>query len=117
MSYSNNVSELAEAYGLCNPLLEESLGIKSVTFTGWGDSVIIPATDMNRAGRFFIEHLYTGMRVDNRMPGHHLYIWDASDKAKAQKFFDENWLDAEEKGRKMLMAMKVSKYVKIEWKS
>jgi hypothetical protein len=114
MPYRDNVAALTQRLRVPNPIPEEVLDIGRILF--WdssGNATEIRPTDMNRAGRLFLQHLARDMCQLFYPPS---FDWSAECSERAADFFDENWGDAEAKGRRMLMAMKTAIRVEIEWK-
>jgi len=74
----------------------------------------IVATDMNRAGRLFFQSL-----VFRGQFHHTTFVSDLEltrIKFGGKKFFEENWDDAEEVGRPMLVAFKAADGIIIHWR-
>ncbi len=108
--YRKNVQAMCDRLGLANPIQEKDLSIARISFYSWFSVIHIDGTDMNRSGRLFFqerfgEKKYTGtIQITETL------------RLEASKFFAENWIDATEKGRKMLVALKSSQRFKIQWK-
>lgn len=122
MSYSDRVQAMCDQLDIPNPIQEDDLRVKSLTFTirgaGWA---VIEGTDMNRAGRLFFQ-----FHVDERYAHHNdddsgkiTQLGTAAVdrlKVSAQEHFGEMWDDAEEKGRLMLAAFKQAIALEVHWK-
>jgi hypothetical protein len=108
--YRENVQKLCKRLSLSNPICEEALFIRALTFYTRDRVIRIDGTEMNRAGRlFFQERLAT----DKAMVS--VQISTTLTEAVAE-FFAENWHDADEKGRAMLIAFKQAYRFRIHWK-
>lgn len=107
--YRKNVQALCDRLSIKNPIDEEDLTIAAVSFEIDGNWVRIEGTDMNRAGRLFFQSIYCCV------PGARERII-AIVLRSASDFFAKNWMDAEEVGRPMLVALKKATYVTFDWK-
>ncbi len=108
MGYRENVQALCEKLGIPNPIREEDLLISAISFYIEDEPLRIEGTEMNRAGRLFFQQLSQGV-VDFHVP----QPWDI---AAAEKFFAENWIDAETVGRPMLVAFKKANVIEYHHK-
>lgn len=120
MTYRENVQAMCDKLGIANPIREEDLTVKAVSFLVYGDWVRIEGTDMNRAGRLFIQfHVekFRGGMAFVIVQGHAGVMGSTQMYQRwAEKHFDEIWLDAEEKGRAFLAALKKAKAITVHWK-
>lgn len=114
MGYRENVQKECSRLGVTNPLQEKEILVEKVQFFLQGQVTEIIATDMNRAGRFFFQifvdrpEFVSNTKVECKNLD---YL-----RAKASDFFAENWDDAEESGRKMLIAFKNADGITIFWR-
>ncbi|MCA9368123.1 hypothetical protein KC887_07775 [Candidatus Kaiserbacteria bacterium] len=114
MGYRENVQSLCNEEGIENPIREEDLWVVRVDFYRQGEVTRIFATDMNRAGRLFFQSLVVrrAFCATSRVTEHELRRL----KFGGEKFFAENWQDAEEVGRAMLIAFKAADGIVIHWR-
>ena len=112
MGYREKVQAMCERLGITNPIQEEDLEISAIAFKVQGNIVQISATEMNRAGRLFFQFLLGGI---NKWPGREEEIKPHMLSA-GREYFAENWDDAEEKARPMLIAFKQASHLRIIWK-
>lgn len=115
MGYRDNVAAMAARLGLENPLREEDIRIKRLTFFDVipsGDDIVIDATDMNRAGRLFIQDACSG-------GGIRATTVEFSDEfvERAKAHFAELWDDVGTGKRPLLEAISLARGVDISWKS
>lgn len=108
--YRKNVQAMCDRLGLPNPIQENDIVIQAITFYSKDQEKRIEGTDMNCAGRLFFQDRLLPNRYKSRLAIDSLLI-----KA-AQNFFAENWNDAEENGRQMLIAIKSARRYKVHWK-
>ena len=109
--YRKNVQALCDRLGFPNPIREEDLIVWDVYFRVGDKEVAVMGTPWNRAGRLFLQDQLNFIgKFSNFVEVR------KSDRKKAADFFAENWLDAEEKGRQMLIAFKRATGVRIHWK-
>ncbi len=106
--YRKNVQRLCDGLNIENPIQEEVIWIKAISFKIKGRWKKITSTNMNRAGFLFFQDVY-------RIPKGDVYGFrvTATLKFAAEAFFAENWRDAEEKGRPLLTAFKQATDFKI----
>ncbi len=114
MGYRENVQQACDRIGIANPIQEKDLIVDEIVFYCEGKKTTISATDMNRAGRLFFQ-----LHVRRIMFTQHSFL-EMEPLQKLQQaavdFFAENWQDAEEKGRAMLVAFKRADGITIRWK-
>lgn len=120
VSYSENVRLMCGRNGIQNPIEEEDLTVSAVSFLVEGNWVRVDGSEMNRAGRLFFQDFV------RRYPGEKATVlkndWSSEcgstlhAQVMAEKHFAENWQDAEEKGRNMLIAFKKANCITIHWK-
>jgi hypothetical protein len=108
--YRKNVQAMCDRLGLPNPIREEDLMVTRLSFFSRLSVIHIDGTDMNRAGRLFFQEHFS----EKKYPGT-IQLTEPLRLAAAD-FFAENWRDAEEKGRQMLIAIKSARRFKIHWK-
>lgn len=108
--YLKNVQAMCDRLGLPNPINEDDLQIKSISFYTATRVNWIEGTDMNRAGRLFFQEQMGVSRSSGPI------AITESLRASAASFFAENWHDAQEKGRKMLIAFHGASRFRIDWK-
>ena len=121
MAYRDNVSAVAEEFGLSNEdgLREEDLAIAELRFTDGQGNVLttIKATPMNKGGRLFFQALGTVTIIDeDRMASLHV---DESLSEKAARYFAELWEPNPEPGKRTLLdAIRDPKHAAVElgWK-
>lgn len=121
MTYDENVQAMCDELGIVNPIREEDLAVKAVSFLVKGDWVRIEGTNMNRAGRLFFQkwskkhhtkasvHTWNDDLENCLISMHALNVF-------ATKHFAGHWKDAEKQGRKMLTAFKHAQAVTVHWK-
>lgn len=110
MYFRDNVQDLCDVLGIANPIEEFQLEVSALSFMINGEWQHISGTKLNRAGRLFFQNQFPGTQ--------HLgafCLYDTN-RRRGQDFFAENWLDAEEKGRIMLISFKTASKVLIHWK-
>lgn len=115
MGYRDNVAAMAARRGLENPLQEKDIRIKRLVFFDVvmsHDDIVIEATDMNRAGRLFLEDAFsgTGFRATS-------VELDAEFSDRAKAHFAELWDDIGTGKRPLLEAINAAGGVEIEWKN
>ncbi len=120
MSYHENVRLMCARNGIKNPIGEEDLTVLAVSFLVDGNWVRVDGTEMNRAGRLFFQDFVS------RYPGEEATVlkgdWSSecgstlNAQISARNHFAENWLDAEEKGRAMLIAFRKATHITVHWK-
>lgn len=108
--YYQNVKALCDRLGISNPICEDDLKITAISFRVDDTWVRVAETKWNRAGRLFFQN-----RFGDRKYTGSVQITGPL-RLEASKFFAENWLDAEENGRTMLIAFKQATRFKIHWK-
>jgi hypothetical protein len=108
--YRKNVQALCERLGLPNPIREEDLMIARLSFYSRFSVIHIDATEMNRAGRLFFQERFKEQKYQGSIQ------LTTPLRQEAAEFFAENWQDAEEKGRKMLITIKHARHFIIKWK-
>ena len=102
MAYEDNVQKLCDEFGIDNPIQEEDLRIKAVSFMVNGEHIFIVGTKMNRGARLFFQTIFRD------------YTWRAEFaitefiRHAATGFFAERWLDAEQAGRQLLTTFKLA---------
>lgn len=114
MGYRDNVQAACDQLRIQNPIQEADLTIGLIKFTNSGHMVTIDPSDINRSGRLFFQ-------VNVPQEPNHVRSFIEMDELKtlqnkAADFFAENWEDAEDKDRKMLIAFKHADIVSIDWK-
>ncbi len=114
MGYRENVQAHCDRLFISNPLRERDLRISKIDFFGQGVSTRIEATPMNRAGRLFFQ-LFVDRPAEQTRSSHVVGKDFEELRENAVTFFAENWLDAEEAGRPMLIAFKQADSVLIHW--
>jgi len=111
MTYRNNVSRLAAKLNLSNDpgLREEDIRIAELVFTTHdGTEIPIPGTDMNRGGRLFFQYFCAG---PERLVINEAFL------VSAKTYFAELWEPDPVPGkRKLLDALRASKFVRVIWK-
>lgn len=117
-NYRDRVHAMCNALGIANPIREEDLTVKAVSFWVNGDWVNIAGTDMNRAGRLFFQYCYTcSLKPISSVPRKTMSGVTADGLHTIGKsHFGEFWDDAEEKGRSLIAAFKAADYVKVHFK-
>lgn len=117
MAYKDNVSVLCMELGITNPIQEEDLHISFVTFHEGHLSVSprVEATDMNRAGRLFVEWLVIHNNISVGMRRDQLYFGNY-ERTIAQLYFGDLWLDTSETHRTLIHGLKTANMVRIGWK-
>lgn len=109
MGYRSNVQALCESRHISNPIEEKDIKIKSLHFQGKnGLDVLIEATDMNRAGRLFIQDV-----VDHMQPPPRVVSCRPQIQRWAAAFFAERWMNPP---GAMLRALQEADTVTITWK-
>lgn len=114
MGYRENVQSLCNEEGIENPIREEDLQVEKIDFYNQGDVTTVVATNMNRAGRLFFQSLVVRPDFCNTTRVSELELRRL--KFGGEKFFAENWEDAEEVGRQMLIAFKTADGIVIHWR-
>lgn len=112
--YRKNVQAMCDRLGVSNnPRIDEDdVAIDRMIFYCGNTAVYtIHGTDMNRAGRLFLQEKFsgTGYRV-------HQVMLSEKFADHAAIHFAELWLDAEEKGRALILAIKNSHRIILNWK-
>lgn len=110
MSYRENVQKMCDEIDIKNPIDESDLKVTGVSFKIDGRWKCFGETEMNRAGRLFFQYQYWRSTF-----GYMKNIPESLLEA-GKEFFSENWDDAEEMGRPMLVAFKKATYLQIHWK-
>lgn len=121
MAYRDNVTTLCEIMGIKNPIQEDSVRVAKVYFFNRSGSLLetIEATDMNRAGRLFMEFL------SKKQSGGWQYVkeWNASTfevtaliKLLGQLYFAELWDDCWEGKRKLIAAFRTCARIGVVYK-
>ncbi len=120
MTYHENVQAMCIKHRIPNPIREEDLMVATVSFLVDGSWIRIEGTPMNRAGRLFFQDFVRKLANENAT------VLTKNSRSKrgstvraqlaAKWHFAENWLDAEEKGRAMLIAFKKATHITIHWK-
>lgn len=102
MAYRDNVQALCDQRKIGNPISEPELAITAMRFfsaSEHGKMTEIEATDMNRGARLFLEQLSDECGSDR-------IVLTPELRARAATYFDSLWLDAEQEGRKLIIAFK-----------
>ncbi len=114
MAYRDNVTQLANHYGISNDpgLREEDLQISELQFVlSDNETTTIVATHMNRGGRLFFQELADRWGLTKEI------IIDSDVLRNARKYFAELWEPDPVPGkRKLLDALRRSMKVKLIWK-
>ena len=108
--YRKNVQTLCDALSIQNPIDEADLSVEAISFYVEGSETRIEGTTMNCAGRLFFQNRFEAQKYKGSLG------ITAPFRLSAADFFAENWRDAEEKGRAMLIAFKKASRFKIHWK-
>jgi hypothetical protein len=113
--YRQNVQRLCEKLGVPNPIPEEVLTIEALIFgdvPGFDGVFRVEATDMNRAGRLFYQHILAGNGATTTRP----IVWFTLNPIilqQAQNFFtSELWDDCGPDKRTLVFGTKMGKHVK-----
>lgn len=110
--YRKNVQAMCDRLGISNPIHDIDVRIRSVVIerSGLPRTQQIKSTDMNRAGMVFLQEQFSKAE---------LVVCEAllrnSFQKKAEAHFAELWLDAREKNRTLIMALKGAWRIKIDW--
>jgi hypothetical protein len=114
MTIKDNVAALCRSRGLQNPVQEDCLKIARLIFK-WraGDGSIttleVEGTDMNRAGRLYVEEQASGLSG---------VVISALIRARAAEFFTpELWDDCSSERRTLVYGMKTASMVEIIYKA
>jgi hypothetical protein len=101
MSYRENVQMLCDTINIPNPIPENAIWLKGISFKIRGRWKKIAATDKNRAGFLFFQEVC-------RIPDHDVISLNITMALKfaAKAFFAERWDGAEKNGSQMLIAFK-----------
>lgn len=112
MGYRDNVEALCESGGFQNPIEESALTIQRIEFEGIEgvpfDVLRVEATDMNRAGRLYIQLLLQGNTQLTLVPAHR--------KRAAEFFTPELWDDCEPGKRTLIYGLKTASMVRVFYK-
>jgi hypothetical protein len=117
MAYRDNVQALCDTLGIPNPVREEDLSIQSVLFhgvMGFPNGFRVDATEMNRAGRLYLEQMMRG-HAPNHLPrlNHSTLVW----KERYAEFFTLNlWNDCGPERRTLVYGMKLCRYATVTYK-
>ena len=113
MEYHKNVQALCDEHHVSNPIQEDILTIAKLTFKKWtvGDSSAtlceVEATDLNRAGRLFLQVNANGLSN----------VWLGRIRGKALKFFTmELWADCSLEKRTLVYGIRTAERVEITYK-
>lgn len=110
--YRRNVQAMCDRLGLPNPVREDDVFIDRIIFYFRNTAVAtVHGTKMNQAGRLFLQEKFSG-------PGYRADKVSISKKFNeiAAAHFAELWLDADEKGRSLILAIKRSDLIILNWK-
>ena len=109
--YRSNVQALCDKLKLPNPVREEDIRIESVKFFNHlqigPKTISVQGSEMNRAGRLFIQTVITGDRgfIDQNL------------QVRAQRFFTpELWDDCGPEKRPLVFGFKISNWIEIFFK-
>ena len=120
MTYRENVQTMCSKHRISNPIREEDLTIAAVSFLVDGNWIRIDGTEMNRAGRLFFQDFVRKLTNENATVltknGQSKRGSTVRAQLAAKWHFAENWEDAEEKGRAMLIVFKKATHITIHWK-
>jgi hypothetical protein len=118
MAYQDNVSALCAEFDISNPIQEDDIKISALKFGGGhfqNNFLHVEGTQMNRAGRMFIQWL----AYHNSLVGvnkNRLYLSQYM-QTVAQFFFGDMWLEeTSQSHRPLIHGVKNSAVVEIEWK-
>ena len=101
MSYRDKVTALCAQLGINNPVEEGVLRFKRLVFIVDGKEFEVLATDMNRAGRLYLQH-----RLD-AVGKNRILILDTAEKWLAREFFTaELWDDSSRERRQLIFGTK-----------
>lgn len=110
--YRKNVQAMCDRLGLPNPIREEDVALdRMIFYTGNTAVYTIHGTEMNRAGRMFLQEKFSG---EGYRSGNVFLSEKFSEVAAIH--FAELWLDAEEVGRSLVLAIKKSHMIHLNWK-
>lgn len=107
MTFRENVGRLCDQLGIVNPIQEESLTIAKVVFTSSKGRLEVFATDMNRAGRLFLQSRANGI---TQLQLHYR-------RADAATFFTpEFWGDCSAEKRTLIFGLKTYDFAYLTYK-
>ncbi len=107
MSQRENVQKICDMLNLQNPIREEDLRIAALVFHTETQETVVEATDMNRAGRLFVQYLAEGR---TRLPLEPF-------RNKAKEFFTAQlWDDCSSTNRSLVYGFKTADIVEIHHK-
>ena len=101
MSYRDNVEALCKHMGVTNPVEEGVLTFTRLLFFIDGNEFEVRATDMNRAGRLYLQYRLYDMKKNR------ILTLDTAEKWMAREFFTpELWDDSSQERRQLIYGIR-----------